>query len=200
MPSSDSILQCPTRREVFEASLAGAQTRPFIPRLRSDPPPYQPLPHSLVEFRVQEGRENREHRLKQLWYSLPKKQKLEHDESEDEKVAKECSVEGDHTLTAESAQRLEEMYQDELVSRCRKDTAGFLHRNISWLEFQKYAEAKETGACCPRVSHLIQITNFSWQRPAELWHIFHDELDLDGNGHLDAEELTSALQKAGEYS
>jgi len=23
----------------------------------------------------------------------------------------------------------------------------------------------------------------------ELWHVFHDELDLDGNGHLDAEEL-----------
>ena len=92
MPSSDSILQCPTRREVFEASLAGAQTRPFIPRLRSDPPPYQPLPHSLVEFRVQEGRENREHRLKQLWYSLPKKQKLEHDESEDEKEKKKAVI------------------------------------------------------------------------------------------------------------
>ena len=32
---------------------------------------------------------------------------------------------------------------------------------------------------------------------AELWHIFHDELDLDGNGHLDAEELSVALSKAG---
>lgn len=32
---------------------------------------------------------------------------------------------------------------------------------------------------------------------AELWHIFHDELDLDGNGHLDADELELALQKAG---
>jgi hypothetical protein len=32
----------------------------------------------------------------------------------------------------------------------------------------------------------------------ELWHIFHNELDLDSNGHLDAEELTVALQKAGE--
>lgn len=37
-------------------------------------------------------------------------------------------------------------------------------------------------------------------RPPELWHIFHDELDLDSNGHLDAEELTSALYKAGVYS
>jgi solute carrier family 25 (mitochondrial phosphate transporter), member 23/24/25/41 len=31
----------------------------------------------------------------------------------------------------------------------------------------------------------------------ELWNIFH-ELDLDSNGHLDAEELTVALRKAGE--
>ena len=31
----------------------------------------------------------------------------------------------------------------------------------------------------------------------ELWSIFHDELDLDGNGHLDAEELAVALSKAG---
>lgn len=33
----------------------------------------------------------------------------------------------------------------------------------------------------------------------ELWHIFHDELDLDGNGHLDVNELTAALSKAGVY-
>jgi solute carrier family 25 phosphate transporter 23/24/25/41 len=31
----------------------------------------------------------------------------------------------------------------------------------------------------------------------ELWHIFHSELDLNGNGHLDAEELGLALRKAG---
>ena len=28
-------------------------------------------------------------------------------------------------------------------------------------------------------------------------HIFHDELDLDGNGHIEAHELELALQKAG---
>lgn len=32
----------------------------------------------------------------------------------------------------------------------------------------------------------------------ELWDIFHNELDLDSNGQLDAEELTVALRKAGE--
>jgi solute carrier family 25 phosphate transporter 23/24/25/41 len=31
----------------------------------------------------------------------------------------------------------------------------------------------------------------------ELWAIFHNELDLDGNGHLDSLELATALQKAG---
>ena len=31
----------------------------------------------------------------------------------------------------------------------------------------------------------------------ELWTIFHDELDLDGNGHLDAGELAIALSHAG---
>ena len=32
---------------------------------------------------------------------------------------------------------------------------------------------------------------------AELWRIFHDQLDLDGNGRLDSEELMHALQRAG---
>lgn len=31
----------------------------------------------------------------------------------------------------------------------------------------------------------------------ELWSIFHNELDLDGNGRLDAAELGTALRKAG---
>lgn len=36
------------------------------------------------------------------------------------------------------------------------------------------------------------LTNF-----AELWSVFHNKLDLDGNGHLDAVELADALTKAG---
>jgi hypothetical protein len=42
-----------------------------------------------------------------------------------------------------------------------------------------------------KVLHLILLSE-------ELWSIFHDELDLDGNGHLDALELSLALSKAGE--
>lgn len=37
----------------------------------------------------------------------------------------------------------------------------------------------------------------NWCLIKELWNSFH-ELDLDSNGHLDAEELTVALRKAGE--
>ena len=34
----------------------------------------------------------------------------------------------------------------------------------------------------------------------ELWRIFHDELDLDGNGHLEPQELEVALRKAGAFA
>ncbi|OBZ70391.1 Calcium-binding mitochondrial carrier protein SCaMC-1-B [Grifola frondosa] len=67
------------------------------------------------------------------------------------------------------------MYEDELLGRCGGRTRGFFNRDVTWSEFLRYAEAKE----------------------AELWHIFHDELDLDSNGHLDAAELSVALDKAG---
>ncbi|KAI0702892.1 mitochondrial carrier [Cytidiella melzeri] len=165
----------PSRRDIFEQSLSGAQTRPFIPRLRSDPTSYQPIPHNLVEFRVQESRAGREKRLRRLWLSLPKNRTLTHDAGDDADVARTWTVEDEHSLTKESATRLQEMYQDELLLRFRGHTAGLLNRDISWTEFEKYAEAKE----------------------AELWHIFHNELDLDGNGRLEADELYFALQKAG---
>ena len=153
----------PTRREVFEASFSGAQTRPFIPRLRSDPPSYQPLPHNLVEFREQEGQESRTSRLRQLWLTLPKDVRINHAEAEDEQVAREFAVDGDQSLTRERAERLQEMYQDELFSRCRTHTTELLHRNIGWVEFEKYAEAKEAGACpcsCLTCVH-SEITSFA---------------------------------------
>ena len=59
----------------------------------------------------------------------------------------------------------------------------------------------------PHVYRAVKITDWCAFPPSsirdvlaiviELWRIFHDELDLDGNGHLDADELASALQKAG---
>ncbi|KAH8105887.1 mitochondrial carrier [Cristinia sonorae] len=163
----------PSGREIFEASHSGAQSRPFIPRLRSDPQPYHPLPHSLVEFRELEGKTRREQRLREVWLKLPKRRN--HDDGEDDEIAKRYTVKKDGALTRESARELEKMYEDELVGKCGGHTSGFRRRSIGWREFQEYASHKE----------------------AELWRIFHDELDMDGNGHIDSEELAIALDKAG---
>ncbi|KAL4241926.1 mitochondrial carrier family protein [Abortiporus biennis] len=169
MTSVDSLPHRPSGREVYEATYYGAQTRPYVPPLRSDPPTYHPLPHSLVEFRRLEGRERREHNLRQLWLKLPKRNG---DPLEDtDELSAQHPVSNERTLSQESAKKLKRMYEDELVGRCGART---LRRNIGWREFQKYAENKER----------------------ELWHIFHDQLDLDGNGHLDAEELAIALKQA----
>ncbi len=51
------------KRAVYDGSISGAQDRPYIPHLRSDPPSFHPLPRSLAEFRNQEGREYRKARL-----------------------------------------------------------------------------------------------------------------------------------------
>lgn len=144
MASTSTTSQRPSRRDIFEASFTGAQDRPWLPRLRSDPPAYHPVPHNLSEFRTLEGEEARQRRLRRLWSSLLKKPKNNHDDSEDEAVARQYAVNDDDSLTAESAKRLQEMYHDELFNRCRGE--GFLHRNIGWKEFEKYAEAKEAGA------------------------------------------------------
>ncbi|KAI0638147.1 mitochondrial carrier [Trametes polyzona] len=166
----------PSARQLYEDVLSGARPRPFIPRLRSDPPPYQPIPHSLREFREQEGVEGRQRRLRALWRRLPKRDWGSDPGVDDaDAVGRAYPIKSDGDITAESARQLGEMYEDELLGRCGVRTRGPFSKRVSWTEFEKYADAKE----------------------AELWHIFHDELDLDGNGHLDADELELALEKAG---
>ncbi|KAF7292381.1 Mitochondrial carrier protein [Mycena chlorophos] len=167
MPDGDDSERPQTGREIFEATASGAEKQPFIPLLRSDPRP-QPPPRSLEEFRRQEGRANRKRRLEALWEQLPK---LYH-----WPVADADDASGSNTLSPEAAKQLLELYEGELLKRCGGHTSGTSPMaGITWKEFRDYAEAKET----------------------ELWHIFHDELDLDGNGKLDAQELSSALSKVG---
>ena len=142
MATSDTS-RPPSRRAIFEASHSGAQERPWIPRLRSDPPPFHPLPRNLVEFREQEGREDRERRLRKLWTRLPKRPLTE--DVDDEAIAKAYPVTHDGQLTVESAKELDKMYEDELLGRCREHTHSLRNRGVSWEEFRKYAEAKEAG-------------------------------------------------------
>lgn len=164
-----------TRREFFDASLSGALNRPHIPHLRSDPTPSRSTPHTLEAFRESEGRESRKRRLQALW------QCLSHRTLRSSDNAVETHSEDDGTnvrLTHAEARRLRTIYDEELWGCCgapQPSSSRPSLREIPWRQFKEYAEAKEV----------------------ELWSIFHDELDLDGNGHLDARELTLALSKAG---
>ncbi|KAF7355376.1 Mitochondrial carrier protein [Mycena sanguinolenta] len=158
--------QTQTGREIFEASDSGAEDRPFIPRLRSDPPPKR-SPRTLEEFREDEGRENRKRRLKELWHQL-------HDSTK--KSLPPQNARSGVGITQEDAQRLINMYENELLRKCGGHSSSTSPMGgLEWKEFKEYAVAKE----------------------AELWTIFHSELDLDGNGHLDANELSMALSKVG---
>ncbi|KLO18028.1 mitochondrial carrier [Schizopora paradoxa] len=164
----------PSRRDVFEGSISGAQDRPFIPRLRSDPTFNGRLEPSLEAFRQAEGRELRKKRLLSLWKKLPHNGNAEgHDISQSPLGS--IPVKEHDSLDRDRAEKLARMYEDELMSRCQGTGDAGPSQAVTWTEFKNYAFAKES----------------------ELWRVFHDELDLDGNGHLDAEELSIALGKAG---
>jgi solute carrier family 25 phosphate transporter 23/24/25/41 len=129
-----------TGREIFEASDSGAEDRPFIPKLRSDPLPLRP-PRTLLEFREQEGEANRKRRLKELWQQLPV---LHRDSTNRPVVAVDNANSG---LTPEAAQRLITMYEKELLRKCGGHSSSTSPMGgIPWKEFKAYAIAKETGA------------------------------------------------------
>ncbi|KAK1236501.1 hypothetical protein PQX77_000278 [Marasmius sp. AFHP31] len=161
-----------TKHEIYDETLSGAIDPPLLPKLRSDDTrtPQFPLPRSLVDFREEEGRDNRKRRLRALWNHI-----CEHG-----------YLTGPHPRALQSAdleraEKLRAEYEHELLGRCAVPSGSTptgkmsTPKYIEWKEFKAYAEAKEV----------------------ELWGIFHDELDLDGNGRLDAHELDMALRKSG---
>ncbi|KAF9652192.1 mitochondrial carrier [Thelephora ganbajun] len=176
----------PSGREIFDATVTGVQDRVSLPHLRSDPPPsktYRRLAHSLDEFRQQEG-EQREARLKEVWQRLTEARNGKGKErTASVGPVNPTTVDGvgtkGATFTREKAEMLQDIYDDELLHKCGNGYGLTYARGskllIPWNDFYRYAEIKEV----------------------ELWHVFHDELDLDGNGHLDAEELGLALENAG---
>lgn len=143
----------PTRREIFDATLAGERDHVLLPHLRSDPPTYRRLAHSLDEFRQDEG-DRRETRLKDIWLRL-----IEARNGKDKahtasvrpvgstiasSVGKETSI-----FTREKAERLQDIYDNELSHRCGNDHR-LTHTHgpkppIPWKDFYRYAEAKEVG-------------------------------------------------------
>lgn len=140
MTVSDQKRRGLSGREIFDTAFSGAQHRPFIPRLRSDPPLYHPLPKSLVEFREQEGREERERRLRAIWKHLPRS------ESHVPNTGKVMSVTERASLTSEKAEELKLMYENELLGTCGGNMSSNTTSPVGWKEFKNYAEAKEVGA------------------------------------------------------
>lgn len=145
----------PSRREIFDATLAGVQDHVLLPHLRSDPSPsktYQRLAHSLGEFRQQEG-EQREARLKEVWWRLTE---ARHPKGKEHTAlvrpvgpttAGSVSTKGS-IFTREKAERLRDIYDDELLHKCNCN--GLTHTRshkplIPWKDFYRYAEAKEVG-------------------------------------------------------
>ncbi|KAF8640007.1 hypothetical protein AX17_001251 [Amanita inopinata Kibby_2008] len=64
---------------------------------------------------------------------------------------------------------------DRVLLECCPISLNDLPQSGGWKEFIRYVETRET----------------------ELWHAFHGQLGVDGNGHLAAQELASALRKLG---
>jgi len=146
----------PPRREIFDTTLAGVQDHVLVPHLRSDSPSsktYQRLAHSLDEFRQQEG-EEREPRLKDVWQRLA--------EARNDKGRKLIALvrpvspvtaggvgTKGTSFTREKAEKLQDIYDDELLRKCGNRSGMTQTRGpkplIPWKDFYRYAEAKEVG-------------------------------------------------------
>jgi len=146
----------PSGREIFNATMAGVQDRVLIPPLRSDLPSsktYQRLPHSLDEFRQQEGAQ-REARLKEVWRRLTETRNgkgKEHNTSV--RAVGPVTTSGvrtkDTTLAREKAEKLQDIYDNELLDKCGSGHSLTHTRGpkpqIPWKDFYRYAQAKEVG-------------------------------------------------------
>ncbi|KAL1410312.1 hypothetical protein Q8F55_004318 [Vanrija albida] len=151
-----------------------------------------PIPATLADFRAQEGPTVRAAKLRSLWQSLPDLPNVEGDKPTPTQLMR---LPGQDTLTAlspERAERLQTLYQEELVRRVGEtrpdallwggaddlepvDTKGGVQtKGISWKAFRR----------------------FLWDQERELWEMFQ-ELDRNADGVLDATELKAALQRSG---
>jgi solute carrier family 25 phosphate transporter 23/24/25/41 len=139
----------PSKRDIYEATFSGAQEHPYIPRLRSDPPPYHALPRDLQDFRRQEGWSERKRRLRELWKRLPRSS---YHGLDPEASAKTVGLVEYAELTPERAEMLKNMYENELLGRCGGHTSGSPPELIGWKEFNEYVESKEEGWCCSNFS------------------------------------------------
>jgi solute carrier family 25 phosphate transporter 23/24/25/41 len=138
----------PSRRQTFHDTLSGAQSPPLLPPMKGDPTPKPLLPPGLENFRTSEGKQAREARLRALWRALPA------NNTTYTSTTKHTASKHDASPETERAQKMRKIYEHELLSRMGRPKGD--PKPVDWSEFLKYANEKE----------------------AELWRIFHHELDL----------------------
>lgn len=141
----------PSRRQTFENTLSGAQPPPLLPPLKGDPAQKPPVSPNLENFRNSEGKQAREARLRALWRALPANTTYG---TSTRTSTKHATSKNDASPEAERAEKMRKIYEHELLSRMGRPKGD--SKPVDWAEFLKYANEKE----------------------AELWRIFHHELDL----------------------
>ena len=133
--------------------MAGVQDHVLLPPLRSDPPPskaYRRAAHTLEEFRQQEG-EEREARLKDVWQRLTESRNGKRKEQTTSvgPAGPVTSVGIGTIFTREKAERLQDIYDNELMDKCGNGHGPTRTRGprplIPWKDFYRYAEVKEVG-------------------------------------------------------
>ncbi|EJD53461.1 mitochondrial carrier [Auricularia subglabra TFB-10046 SS5] len=159
-----------TRRDYYDAVLSGTYAPPFLPRLRGDPPPaIFDMPYVRARTLQEWRTDEGEARRESRLRRVWEQLPRELRAPDAGEQEREAEAAG-AAVTPERARTLKGVYDRELL-RLVRGRGG----RLEWEDFLRYANEKER----------------------ELWHIFHDELDLDGNGHLDATELRIALSHAG---
>lgn len=194
-----------SNKETFDNTYSGAQPPPLLPALRSDPQQRPPEATTLKSYREQESPQDKEKRLKALWHALPN--------ASDEVI--QWNADSKHPVAAnqtdaERIEKLRQIYNQELVNR----VGGGKAKAVDYNEFVKVSESTServerneahVSSSAPPGFLLVEkiqadcfflFDKYAEAKEAELWSIFHDELDLDGNGKLDAYELRTALAKA----
>ena len=163
----------PSRGELYEQPLSGGHSRPPIPPLQNNIHFSEaPVSKTLDEYRATEGLKARADRIQALWFQLQVLQ--ERPILNDNSIQQLPLLEGT-SISPQRAEELRKIYVQELFTKCQSHAGPSNSQGIDQKTFQSYVDQKEL----------------------ELWNIFHNELDLDGNGHIDAEELHHALGKAG---
>lgn len=160
-------------KELLQQSFADTANHRSIPPLQHERhTPETTSYRTLDEFRAQESPQARSNRANALWLQLRALQEstiLENDSYKQVPLLEGISV------SPQRAEELRKIYVNELLLKCQMHAGPSSSSGIDFQSFQSYAVQKEQ----------------------ELWEIFHNELDLDGNGQLDAEELRHALGKTG---